>query len=232
MATAVVRQPLLERMSWGALFGGLFFGFGAFMVLLALGAGVGISAFNPQDLSSLQGIGIGVGIWGVIAGIISLFLAGWLTARMSRSDTKVAGMLHGAVLWGFMLFVGAWIATMALAGTASKAADVAGNAVQGAGQAAGQAAQNPRLRSQARAQAGQLQEKAQGMAQQAEQNAPEAASAAKKAGATGAWAFFIYGILTLAAAIIGGNVGVPREARVVGQETRVPPPGEPLPHRV
>ncbi len=230
MATAVVRQPVLERMSWGALFAGFFFGFAAFMVLLALGAGVGISAFNPQDLSSLQGIGIGVGIWGVIAGIISLFLAGWLTARMSRSDTKLAGMLHGAALWGFMLFAGAWLATMAIAGTASKAADVAGNAAQGAGQAAGQAAQSPQLRRQARSQAGQVQGEAQNLAQQAQQKAPEAASAAKKAGATGAWAFFIYGILTLAAAIIGGNAGVPREGRV-GQETRVPPPGEPLPHR-
>ncbi len=230
--TLAVKQPLLDRMSWGALFAGFFFGFAAFMVLLALGAGIGFSSFDARDLSSWQGLGIGVGIWGVIAGIIALFLAGWLTARMSRSETRLGGMLHGAALWGFMVVAGLWLATMAVAGTASEAADVAGNAAQGAGQAAGQAAQSPQLRRQARSQASQLQQQAQGLAQQAQQKAPEAAETAKKAGATGAWAFFIYGILTLAAAIIGGRVGVPREGHLVRQEDRVPPPGEPLPHRV
>ncbi len=232
MATVAVREPLLERVSWGALFAGFFFGFGAFVVLLALGAGVGFSAFDPHDLSSWQGLGIGVGIWGVIAGIIALFLAGWLTARLSRSGTRMAGMLHGAALWGFMIVAGMWLATMALAGTASKAADVAGSAAQGAGQAAGAAAQSPRLQRQARSQAGQVRQKAQGLAEQAQATAPEAASAAKKAGAAGAWAFFIYGILTLAAAILGGGAGAPRERRILGREERVPPPGEPQPHRV
>jgi hypothetical protein len=121
---------------------------------------------------------------------------------------------------------------MAIAGTASKAADVAGGAMQGAGQAAGQAAQSPQARQQARRQSGQVQGEAQQLAQQAQQKAPEAADAAKKAGATGAWAFFLYGLLTLAASILGGRAGVPKEGHVVGQEERVPPPGEPLPHRV
>jgi hypothetical protein len=232
MATFTMREPLLERVSWGALFAGFFFGFGTFMVLLALGAGIGFSAFDPRDLSHWQGLGIGFGIWGVIAGIISMFLAAWLAARLSRAGTRLGGMLHGAALWGFMLVAGLWIATMAIAGTASKAADVAGNAAQGAGQAAGQASTSPQVRRQARDQAGQLQQKAQGLAQQAEAKAPEAADTAKKAGATGAWAFFIYGILTLAAAMFGGRAGVPREGHLVGHEERVPPPGEPLPHRV
>jgi hypothetical protein len=131
-----------------------------------------------------------------------------------------------------MLVAGLWMAAAAVASTASKAADVAGSAMQGAGQAAGQAAQNPQLRRQAQAQAGQVQQKAQALAQQAEANAPEAADAARTAGATGAWAFFICGILTLAAAIFGGRAGVAREGHAVGQEERLPPPGAPLPHRV
>ncbi len=231
MATLAVRQPLLERVRWGALFAGFFFGFGAWMLLLSLGAGIGFSAFDPRDLSSWQGLGIGFGIWGVISGIIAMFLAGWLAARLSTSETRMAGMLHGAALWGFMVVAGIWIATMAVGGAASKAADVAGGAMQGAGQAAGQAAQSPAMRRQAQAQAGQVRQQAQDLKAQAEQKAPEAASAAKTAGATGAWAFFIYGILTLAAAIFGGRAGVPREGHVVGQEERVPPPGAPLPHR-
>ncbi len=231
MATWSLREPLLERVRWGALFAGFFFGFGVWMILLALGAGIGFAAFDPRDLQSWQGLGVGFGIWGVIAGIIAMFLAAWLAARMSAAGTRLTGMLHGAALWGFMVVAGLWIASMAVAGTASKAADVAGGALQGAGQAAGQTARDPRLRQQAQQKADQVQQKAQGLAQRAQQNAPEAADTAKTVGATGAWAFFIYGILTLAAAIFGGSVGVPREGRVVRQEERVPPPGAPLPHR-
>jgi hypothetical protein len=198
------------------------------MLLLALGAGIGLAAFDPRDLQHWQGLGIGFGIWGVIAGIVAMFLAGWLAARLSRSDTRLGGMLHGAALWGFMLVAGLWIATMAVAGTASKAADVASGAMQGAGQAAA----NPQNRREAQARSGDVQRKAQGLAQQAEANSDEAADAAKKAGTTGAWAFFLYGLLTLAASVFGGRAGVPRDAHVLGQEERLPPPGEPLPHRV
>lgn len=231
MASLAIREPLLERVSWGALFAGFFFGFGVWMLLLALGAGIGFAAFDPRDLQHWQGLGIGFGIWGVIAGIVAMFLAAWLAARLSRSETRLAGMLHGAALWGFMLVAGLWIATMAVAGTASKAADVASGAAQGAGQAAGQAANDPQLRREAQARAGQVQGEVQQLADQVKANAPEAADTAKKAGATGAWAFFLYGLLTLAASMFGGRAGVPRAGHVVGHEERVPPPGSPLPHR-
>jgi hypothetical protein len=225
MATSALRQPLLERMSWGALLAGFFFGCGIWMLLLSLGAGIGFSAFDPRDLGSWQGLGIGFGIWGVLSAMVAAFLGGWLAARTSRSGTVLAGMLHGAALWGFMVVAGIWIATTAAAGAVAKAANVAGGAVQGSGLAAGQAARSPSLRRQAEAEAGAAQ-------QRVEASAPEPAETAKKAGATGAWAFFVSGLLTLAAAILGGRTGVPREGRAVRQERRAPPPGEPLPHRV
>jgi hypothetical protein len=227
MAIMAVRQPLLQRVSWGALFAGFFFGFGIWMLLLSLGAGVGFAAFDARDLQSWQGLGIGFGIWGVISGIVAMFLAAWLAARLSAADSRVAGMLHGAALWGFMLVAGLWIATMAVARTASTAAQAAG----GAAQAAGQAASDPQARQEARQQMERAEQRVEGLAQQAQANAGEAADAAKKAGATGAWAFFLYGLLTLVAAMFGGRAGVARDAHVVGQEERLPPPGEPLPHR-
>jgi uncharacterized protein YjbJ (UPF0337 family) len=228
MAIMAVRQPLLQRVSWGALLAGFFFGFGIWMLLLALGAGIGLAAFDARDLQSWQGLGIGFGIWGVIAGIVAMFLAAWLAARLSAADSRLAGMLHGAALWGFMLVAGLWIASMAVARTASTAAQAAG----GMAQAAGQAAADPQARQEARQQMDRAEQRVEGLAQQAQANASEAAGAAKKAGTAGAWAFFLYGLLTLAAAMFGGRAGVPRDAHVVGHEERVPPPGEPLPHRV
>ncbi len=204
MATMVLRQPLLQRVSWGALFAGFFFGFGIWMVLLALGAGIGFSAFNPRDLSHWQGLGIGFGIWGVIAGIIALFLAAWVTARVSTSESKLAGMLHGAALWGFMLVAGIWIAATAVGSAAGSAAQAAGGAA---------AAQMER---------GQPQQQMQGLEQPMEQRSGEVASTTRTAGATSAWAFFIYGVLTLVAAVLGGRYGVGEERHVVAREEAAP----------
>jgi hypothetical protein len=230
MATLAVREPLLNRVSWGALFAGFFFGFAVWMLLLSLGAGIGFAAFDPRDLGQWQGLGIGFGIWGVIAGIIAMFLAGWLTARLSQADSKPAGMLHGAALWGFMIVAGIWIATMAVTRTAGAAASVAGGAAQTAGQAA---ASDPQLRQQAQEQAGQARQQVQELRQKAEENKDEAAAAAKTAGTTGAWAFFIYGLLTLAAAMLGARAGVPRDRTLVGHAEPAPVPGAPLsPQRI
>jgi hypothetical protein len=230
MATLSLRQPLLHRVSWGALFAGFFFGLGIFMLLLALGAGIGLAAFDPRDMQSLQGVGVGFGIWGVIAGIIAAFLGSWLAARLSASDTRLAGMLHGGALWGFTLIAGVWIATMAVARTAATAAEAAGGAAQAAGQAAGGAASDPRARRDMEQQAREAQGKVENLAQQAQAKAPEAADAAKKAGTAGSWAFFLYGLLTLAASMLGGRAGVPEE-RVVTGATEPLPAHTPSPQR-
>lgn len=224
MAMVSLREPLLDRVSWGALFAGFFFGFAAWMLLLALGAGVGLAAFDARDVGQWQGFGIGFGIWGVIAAIIAFFFAAWLTARLSQAGSRPAGMLHGAALWGFMLVIGLWAATMAVTRTAGAAASAVGGAAQAAGQAA---AANPQLQQQAQQRSQQLQGQAQQLAQEAQQNAPQAAEAARTAGTAGAWAFFIFAVLTLIAAILGGGAGVPKERTLVTREATVPP-GAPL----
>jgi hypothetical protein len=234
MATMSLREPYLNRVSWGALFAGFFFGFGVWMILLALGAGIGFAAFDPRDLGQWQGLGIGFGIWGVICGIVAMFLAGWLAARLSQADSRPAGMLHGAALWGFMLVAGLWIATMAVTRTAGAAASAAGGAAQTAAQAG---ASNPRLQREAENRAGEVQQQVQQGAQQlqrqVQQNSDQVATATKVAGAAGAWAFFIYGILTLAAAMLGGRAGVPRDRMLIRREETAPagPPLSPSPQR-
>jgi hypothetical protein len=215
MASVALRQPLVNRVSWGALFAGFFFGFGIWMLLLALGAGIGFAAFDPRDLGQWQGLGIGFGIWGVIAGIVAMFLAGWLASRLSAADSRPAGMLHGAALWGFMIVAGLWIATMAVTRTA-------GAAAQAVGRAAETAAQSPEVRQEAQQQAGQAQQQVEQLKQQAAQSVDEASGAAKEAGTAGAWAFFLYGVLTLAAAMLGGRAGVPKDRMILTREETVP----------
>jgi hypothetical protein len=132
-------------------------------------------------------------------------------------------MLHGAALWGFMIVAGLWIATMAVTRTAGAAAQAVGGAAQAASEAVGQ---DPQLREQAQQQGQQAQAQAEQLKQRAMENRDEAAQAAQTAGTTGAWAFFLYGILTLAAAMLGGRAGIPRDRIVVAREE--PVPGAPL----
>src|SRR5690606_22589660 len=118
---------------------------------------------------------------------------------------------------------GIWVATMAVTSTAATAASAAGSAAEAAGSAADEPGARSEMQQGAQQQLQQLQQRAQGAGD-------EAAAAARTAGAASAWGFFIYGLLTLAAAILGGRTGAPRVRHVV-QEERVPPPGAPLPHR-
>jgi hypothetical protein len=224
MASMAIRQPLVSRVSWGALFAGFFFGFAIFLLLLSLGAGIGFTAFDPTDVGQWRGLGVGFGIWGVICGIVAMFVAGWLTARLSSEDTRRGGMLHGATLWGFMVVAGVWAATAAVTRTAGAAASAAGGAAQTAAQAG---ASSPQLQREAARRAGEVQQRAQQGAQQLqqslEQHKDQAAQATKLAGAAGAWAIFIYGILTLAAAILGGRTGIPRDRMIVREEPATAP---------
>jgi hypothetical protein len=128
-----------------------------------------------------------------------------------------------------MLVAGLWIATMAIGKTASTAAQAAGGAAEATAGAAGGASASPQGRAQVQDQANRAEQQVQGMAQKLGDEKEEAAAAAKTAGAAGAWAFFLYGVLTLAAAVLGGRTGVPRSLL----ERRVPRAvaGDPLPHR-
>jgi hypothetical protein len=225
MAAWSLKDPIVNRVSWGALFAGFFFGFGLWLLMLALGAGIGLATFDPKDVSNWQGLGIGFGIWGVISGIVAMFFAGWLAARLSAADEKASGILHGMAVWGLMIVAGLWIATMAVTRTAGAAA----SAVGGAAQAAGQAAQDPSLRQEAQQEVQQreqqVQQQAQQLQQQVQQNAGEIAETASTATAASAWGFFVYGLLTLVAAALGGGAGVPKGRRLVGREAPVTAPG-------
>ncbi len=206
MASTVTDRPQLYRVSWGALFAGLFFGLGAWLLLLALGAGIELAKFEPRNLGNLQGLSLGVGIWSIASGVVAMFFAGWMAARLSASTERLQGVLHGAALWGLMIAAGLWVATAAVAKVASGAAS---------GAAADEGAQGSVLRLQGQPSEGLSEGDGQA-------NGDPIARAAAVGGATGAWAFFVFGALTLAAAAVGGAAGVPGSRTAIAREEPVP----------
>lgn len=220
----IVREPLLQRVSWGALLAGFFVGFPVWLMLLALGAGIGLGTFDPRQADHWQGLGIGFGIWGVLSGILSFFVAGWVAGRLSAAEDRTAGMLHGAAVWGVIMVFGLWLGLSAVSGAVNTAGRVVGQAAQTAGEsgaASGGDAQD--LRQEAEAQARQAQQQAQQALQSGQ--AGQAADQAATASSVGTLGYFVYGLLGLLAAALGGGAGTAGTRRTMARHVPVMPSG-------
>lgn len=94
------RVAVPAKLSWGALFGAAFFVLGVFALLSSIGLAIGLSSVDPNDASTVKSAWTGIGIWSVIASLISLFLGGLFASRTAGLVDRTVGALHGAVLWG------------------------------------------------------------------------------------------------------------------------------------
>jgi hypothetical protein len=115
--TAVGYRDVGFRMSWGAVFGGTVVTLGVWLLLHTLGLAAGLSAIAPQDQGSLRGVGIGTGVWSVIAPLIALFVGGFVAAYTAGYFDRTSRVIHGVVVWGLTTLLGAIFVSMALAAT-------------------------------------------------------------------------------------------------------------------
>jgi hypothetical protein len=137
----VTTEKTASHISWGAVFAGAFVGLGIWLLLHILGMGIGMTAIDPQDTSSLREIGIGTGIWALIAPLIGLFVGGLVAARVAGPMNRLVGAIHGAVLWGLstvtaMVVVGMFLSTL-LGGVARAGGAVVSTAGSAVGEVAG-----------------------------------------------------------------------------------------------
>jgi hypothetical protein len=114
---------------------------GVWLLLHALGLAAGLTAIDPDNPRSLKGVGIGTGIWSIIAPLISLFVGGFVAARTAGTIDRATGALHGAVLWGLTTVAGAALLATALAAVVGAGVRAGGTAVGLAGKGAGQLGQ-------------------------------------------------------------------------------------------
>jgi len=114
--------------SWGAVIGGAFVAAATYLLLLAAGAGLGLSAISPWSSTSAKTLGAVAIAWLIVAEIISSGLGGYLTGRLR---TKWAVIHTDEVYFrdtanGFL----AWTVAFVISATfmASAAASMAGSA--------------------------------------------------------------------------------------------------------
>jgi hypothetical protein len=106
------REAIVDRrqsqLRWSAVIGGAAFAIGVWILLQTLGMGVGLSAVDVDDAGNLKGIGIGTGVWSLIAPLIAMFVGALLAGRLCGSRGRAVGAMHGAVMWALALMFGLW----------------------------------------------------------------------------------------------------------------------------
>ncbi len=135
---AAVQPGVLQMrgVEWNGVWSGYMIFAGVAILLLSFVLGIGFSSVNPMLPSSWAGAGSGMGIWSVIALLISTFIGCWVAGRTPPA-TRQHGIAKGLVLWGMilltMLAIGGWVAGQAIKVAASGTA-VASSALTGASQ--------------------------------------------------------------------------------------------------
>jgi hypothetical protein len=192
--TMVTREGFLNRgfarVSWGGIIAGAIATIAFGLILVSLGAAIGLTAMNPArgewGFNSTTG-GVATGIWSLCSIVIATFLGAFVASKCSAVDEKNEGGFQGLFVWALALLLmlawAGWMATRA----AETGTQAVGAAAQAAGQVAGQLAGQV-----APGQLQNLQQQAQqampGGAQLQQQGAQVVATAAN-AGAAAAWWF-------------------------------------------
>jgi hypothetical protein len=114
------------------------------ILLQTLGMGLGLSAIDTDDAGSLKGVGIGTGIWSIIAPLIAMFVGAFVVGRLAGTRDLGVAAMHGAVMWGLGIAIGLWLMLSIVSAMASgvariggAAADATGAVVSGAASAGG-----------------------------------------------------------------------------------------------
>ena len=113
------------RARWGAIFAGTVLALGLFVLLSLVGIGLGLSIFEADEATPMNGSLTTTAIWQFVSQLIALGVGGYAAARLAGVIPSVGAMLHGATVWALTTLAAVWLATSALTG----AANVAGSAI-------------------------------------------------------------------------------------------------------
>ena len=88
------------RVSWGAIWAGVFTFSAIWAVFGALGLAIFASNANPNATAPVTGQSAGMAIWTIILTIIAMYVAGMETGRLAGVTNRHDGMIHGMIMFG------------------------------------------------------------------------------------------------------------------------------------
>lgn len=142
---AVEREVLLEsttgsyegmKISWGGVFGGVLAGVGTLMLLSSLGIAIGISTIDPLDPNG-KAIGTGAAVWTGLSLLVSLFIAGWASTRLSMLWERTTAMFEGVLVWVLSLILILYLTASGIGLIASGAFGLLGHTANAVGSSTG-----------------------------------------------------------------------------------------------
>jgi hypothetical protein len=125
------RSTIASPIGWSSIFGATAVAIGVWLVLHLFGVGAGLTALDPDDPSTLRSVGIGVGVWGLIAPLIALFIGGLVAGRVAPTINTLNAVIHGAVVWA-LTALAALVLVVMTAAAMTRGAVATGKAVSGA----------------------------------------------------------------------------------------------------
>jgi hypothetical protein len=118
------REAHSSGVSWGAVIGGSFVAAASYLILLALGAGFGLSAISPWSNSgaSASAVGSAAIVWLILIEIIASALGGYLTGRLRTKwalihtdEVYFRDTANGFLAWAVALVISVTFLTSAAA---------------------------------------------------------------------------------------------------------------------
>lgn len=128
------------RIKWTAVWAGLVVGMSMQLVMTLLGLAIGAWSLDLKEAQPAGGIPVGAGLWTGLSLLMSAFIGGYVTARLSGHSVRSDGMYHGAVVWGVTWLVFAWLTTTAMSFMLGGVFSAVGSALQTIGQGTASAA--------------------------------------------------------------------------------------------
>ena len=97
-----------SRISWGAIFAGAILALALYFLTTILGGAVGLSISDRVNPSTLK---MGAIIWAILSISVALFVGGLVTSQFTVGENKMEAVLYGIIMWavlfGFLLYLGA-----------------------------------------------------------------------------------------------------------------------------
>jgi hypothetical protein len=130
-------------LDWPAVFAGAVIASAISLVLITFGSAIGLSLVSPFAKTGMSAVGLGIalGLWLVWVQVSSFMAGGYVTGRMRRRaydasehESDVRDGMHGLVMWGTGVLIGALFLALSAGGAATTAVTAAGGAAQAAGE--------------------------------------------------------------------------------------------------
>lgn len=127
-----------RRVSWGAIFAGVVVALVVQLLLGTLGLAIAFGTINPAtEARTLEGLGVGTGIWLLITTVLALFAGGYAAGRLAGIPKRADAMLHGVVAWGLVTLFSAWMVTSLVSGAVTGAFGLVGSTLGLVGEGVG-----------------------------------------------------------------------------------------------